>query len=43
MAFETDLIRRYSGAFTREDCEKMRAVPFYEHQQCDYRGRILEF
>ena len=23
MAFETDLIRRYSGAFTKKDCENI--------------------
>ena len=31
MAFETDLIRRYSGAFTREDCQKIiEGIKFFE-------------
>ena len=31
MAFETDLIRRYSGAFTKEDCEKIiKGIKFFE-------------
>ena len=31
MAFETDLIRRYSGAFTREDCLKIiEGIKFFE-------------
>ena len=31
MAFETDLIRRYSGAFTKDDCESiMKGIHFFE-------------
>jgi hypothetical protein len=31
MAFETDLIRRYTGAFTKDDCEKIiHGVKFFE-------------
>ena len=31
MAFETDLIRRYSGAFTKEDCKKIiEGIKFFE-------------
>ena len=31
MAFETDLIRRYTGAFTKDDCEKIiNGVKFFE-------------
>jgi len=31
MAFESDLIRRYSGAFTREDCSKIiEGIKFFE-------------
>ncbi len=31
MAFETDLIRRYSGAFTKENCEKIiEGIKFFE-------------
>ena len=31
MAFETDLIRRYSGAFTKEDCQKIiEGIKFFE-------------
>ena len=31
MAFETDLIRRYTGAFTKNDCERIiDGVKFFE-------------
>ena len=31
MAFETDLIRRYSGAFTKEDCENIiEGIKFFD-------------
>ena len=31
MAFETDLIRRYSGAFTKEDCDKIiEGIHFFD-------------
>ena len=31
MAFESDLIRRYSGAFTKDDCEKIiNGIRFFE-------------
>ena len=31
MAFETDLIRRYSGAFTKDDCENIiEGIKFFD-------------
>ncbi len=31
MAFETDLIRRYTGAFTKDDCEKIiHGIKFFD-------------
>ena len=31
MAFESDLIRRYSGAFTKDDCQKiLEGIKFFE-------------
>ena len=35
MAFETDLIRRYSGAFSKEDCTRIiEGIHFFEKIIC---------
>ena len=43
MAFETDLIRRYSGAFTKENCEKIiEGIKFFEDNHLLFydKGRL---
>ena len=37
MAFETDLIRRYSGAFSKEDCTRIiEGIHFFEKNHLLY-------
>ena len=43
MAFETDLIRRYSGAFSKENCEKIiEGIKFFEDNHLLFydKGRL---
>ena len=40
MAFETDLIRRYSGAFSKEDCTKIiDGIKFFDENHLLFYDR----
>ena len=42
MAFETDLIRRYSGAFTKDDCTRIiEGIHFFEKNHLLYYDKKI--